>query len=107
MTLPGAGPGIAAPDVIEQLEIVARYSGYLDRQSEEIEKHLRNENTSIAEAVDFAQVRGLSNEIRQKLCDHRPRTIGQASRIAGVTPAAISLLLVYLKKRELLEARSA
>ena len=107
MTLPGAGPGITAPEVIEQLEINACYSGYLDRQREEIDRHRRNENTSIPLSIDYAQVRGLSNEIQQKLAAYRPRTIGQASRIAGVTPAAISLLLVCLKKRELLFAQSA
>jgi tRNA uridine 5-carboxymethylaminomethyl modification enzyme len=107
MALPGAGPGVDSPAVIEQLEITARYSGYLERQNDEIEKHLRNENTLIPSCVDFAQVRGLSNEIQQKLSAYRPHTIGQASRISGVTPAAISLLLVYLKKRQLLQARSA
>jgi tRNA uridine 5-carboxymethylaminomethyl modification enzyme len=107
MGIPGAGPGISAPDVIEQLEINARYSGYLDRQHEEVEKHLRNENTRLPHAIDYAAVRGLSHEIQQKLSDHRPTTIGQASRISGVTPAAISLLLVYLKKQQALLARSA
>lgn len=107
MALPGAGPGVAAADVIEQLEIEARYSGYLERQHDEIEKHLRNENTLLPSEIDYADVRGLSHEIQQKLSDHRPTTIGQASRISGVTPAAISLLLVYLKKRQLLLARSA
>lgn len=107
MTLPGAGPGVSATDVIEQLEISAQYSGYLERQHEEIEKHLRHENTRLPAELDFSEVRGLSNEIRQKLAEHRPHTIGQASRISGVTPAAISILLVYLKKRELLLARSA
>ncbi len=107
MTLPGAGPGVSAVDVIEQLEIEARYSGYLERQHDEIEKHLRNENTALPREVDYFDVRGLSHEIQQKLSDHRPTTIGQASRISGVTPAAISLLLVYLKKRQLTLAQSA
>jgi len=107
MALPGVGPGVDAPQVIEQLEINARYSGYLERQHDEIEKHRRNEGTLIPPDIDFAGVRGLSNEIQQKLSAHRPHTIGQASRISGVTPAAISLLLVYLKKRQLLLARSA
>ncbi|MFP6781885.1 MAG: tRNA uridine-5-carboxymethylaminomethyl(34) synthesis enzyme MnmG, partial [Gammaproteobacteria bacterium] len=91
---------------IEQLEISARYSGYLERQHEEVEKHARNENTLIPTDLDFSQVRGLSNEIVQKLADHRPHSIGQASRISGVTPAAISILLVHLKKQQLL-AQSA
>lgn len=107
MALPGAGPGVRASDVIEQLEITARYTGYLDRQHDEIEKHLRNENTLMPSAIDYADVRGLSHEIQQKLSEYRPTTIGQASRISGVTPAAISLLLVYLKKRQLMLAHSA
>lgn len=107
MTLPGSGPGVSVTEVIEQLEINARYTGYLDRQHEEIQKHLRNENTLLPDDTNFSDVRGLSHEIQQKLTDYRPTTIGQASRISGVTPAAISLLLVYLKKRRLLLARSA
>ena len=107
MTLPGAGPGVTALDVIEQLEINAQYSGYLDRQHEEIERRRRHEHTPIPPGLDFSEVRGLSNEIRQKLSTHHPHTIGQASRISGVTPAAISLLLVYLKKRQLLLAQPA
>jgi tRNA uridine 5-carboxymethylaminomethyl modification enzyme len=107
MELPGAGPAIEATDVIEQLEISARYSGYLERQHEEVEKHSRNENTVIPLTLDYSQVRGLSNEIQQKLASHRPHSIGQAARISGVTPAAISLLLVYLKKQQLLFTRSA
>ncbi len=106
MRLPGAGTAITDKDVIEQLEISARYSGYLERQHEEVEKHARNENTLIPTDLDFSQVRGLSNEIVQKLADHRPHSIGQASRISGVTPAAISILLVHLKKQQLL-AQSA
>jgi tRNA uridine 5-carboxymethylaminomethyl modification enzyme len=107
MCLPGAGPAVTDAGVIEQLEIAARYSGYLDRQRDEIEKHERHENAPIPGDLDYADIYGLSNEIRQKLADHRPATIGQAARIAGITPAAISLLLVTLKKRELLLARSA
>ena len=67
-------------------------------QQDEIERNLRNENTTLPEGLDFAQVKGLSNEVVQKLKNIKPQTIGQASRISGVTPAAISLLLVYLKK---------
>ena len=107
MNLPGAGPAILDNDVIEQLEISARYSGYLERQHEEVEKHAHNENTLIPPDLNFSLVRGLSNEIVQKLADHRPHSIGQASRISGVTPAAISILLVYLKKQQLLFAQSA
>ena len=107
MELPGAGPAVTDAGVIEQLEIAARYSGYLERQRDEIDKHERHENAPIPADLDYADVYGLSNEIRQKLADHRPATIGQAARIAGITPAAISLLLVTLKKRQLLLARSA
>lgn len=107
MCLPGAGPGVSDTAVIEQIEIAARYSGYLERQQDEIKKHERHENAPIPADLDYADVHGLSNEIRQKLADHRPATLGQAARIAGVTPAAISLLLVTLKRRQLLLARSA
>ncbi|VAW54607.1 tRNA-5-carboxymethylaminomethyl-2-thiouridine(34)synthesis protein MnmG [hydrothermal vent metagenome] len=84
--------------VAEQIEIQAKYSGYLDRQQNEIDKAKRHQSTSIAKISDYQQVRGLSAEACQKLNDHKPETIGQASRIPGVTPAAISLLMVYLKK---------
>ncbi len=83
---------------IEQIEIQARYSGYIDRQQTEIERHNRYERQQIPEAMDYTAVSGLSTEVRQKLMQHRPETLGQAARIAGVTPAAISLLLVHLKK---------
>jgi tRNA uridine 5-carboxymethylaminomethyl modification enzyme len=98
MKLPGAGPGESDMDVREQLEIQARYSGYIERQLEEIDRQKRNESTQLPEEIDYSEVRGLSAEIRQKLADYRPITVGQAARISGVTPAAISLLLVYLKK---------
>jgi len=87
--------------VAEQVEIQAKYSGYLERQQEEIEKAKRNEQTVIPNVIDYAKVRGLSAEVQQKLSDHRPETIGQAGRIPGVTPAAISLLMVHLKKTAL------
>jgi tRNA uridine 5-carboxymethylaminomethyl modification enzyme len=84
-----------------QIEIQARYQGYLARQEKEIAKHRRNSETSLPEDLDYAGVRGLSNEICQKLTEIRPVTVGQAARISGVTPAAVSLLLVYLKKQRL------
>jgi tRNA uridine 5-carboxymethylaminomethyl modification enzyme len=84
--------------VAEQVEVQAKYSGYLDRQQGEIDKAKRHEQTSIPNITDYANVRGLSAEVRQKLSDHRPETIGQAGRIPGITPAAISLLMVHLKK---------
>jgi tRNA uridine 5-carboxymethylaminomethyl modification enzyme len=99
MTLPGAGPGVADAQVAEQVEIQAKYAGYIDRQHEEIEKHQRHEDTRLPDDLDYAAVRGLSTEVRQKLARHKPATLGQAARISGVTPAAISLLLVHLKRR--------
>ena len=104
VTLPGAGPGIDIPEVIEQLENEARYAGYIERQQDEIQRRRRHEETKIPEGLDFWQVRGLSNEVCQTLTAHRPATLGQAGRISGITPAAVSLLLVYLKKRSLQSA---
>ncbi|MFT5610267.1 MAG: tRNA uridine 5-carboxymethylaminomethyl modification enzyme [Polaribacter sp.] len=97
-TLPGSGSAVEDPKVAEQLEIQAKYHGYIERQTAEIEKHRRNETTGLDLRFDYTTVTGLSNEVAQKLNDHKPTNIGQASRISGVTPAAISLLLVYLKK---------
>lgn len=99
LALPNTGEAVADPAVAEQIEIHAKYQGYIDRQNVEIEKQKRNEETLLPESLDFKTVKGLSNEVVQKLTDHKPATIGQASRISGVTPAAISLLLVHLKKR--------
>jgi len=93
----GEGEGIT-PDVAQQVEIQAKYSGYLNRQLDEIKKTKRHEKTAIPNILDYADIRGLSIEVQQKLSDHRPETIGQAGRIPGVTPAAISLLMVHLKK---------
>jgi tRNA uridine 5-carboxymethylaminomethyl modification enzyme len=86
--------------VLEQAEINSKYSGYLSRQQQEIDKAIKHEQTVLAESLDYTAVRGLSNEVCQKLLDHRPSTIGQAGRISGVTPAAISLLLVHLKRHQ-------
>jgi tRNA uridine 5-carboxymethylaminomethyl modification enzyme len=94
----GIGPGVSDPRVAEQIEIEQRYAGYLGRQREDIERRLRHEEMVIAEDFDYQRVRGLSSEVREKLERVRPDTIGQASRIPGMTPAAISLLLVHLKK---------
>ena len=102
--LPGAGPGIDFPEVIEQLENDARYAGYIERQQDEIQRRRRHEETKIPEDLDFRQVRGLSNEACATLTAHRPATMGQAGRISGITPTAVSLLLVYLKKRSLQSA---
>jgi tRNA uridine 5-carboxymethylaminomethyl modification enzyme len=85
--------------VTEQVEIQAKYAGYIDRQQTEIDKALRYDHLRLPEAIDYKGVPGLSNEVSEKLKNHRPETLGQASRIPGITPAAISLLLVYLKKK--------
>jgi len=85
--------------VIEQVNIQAKYAGYIDRQQQEIERQRRHQQTSLPDHLDYTQVSGLSSEVQQKLIDIRPTTLGQAARISGVTPAAISLLLVHLKKR--------
>lgn len=87
---------------LEQVEIQIKYAGYISRQQEEIEKQLRHEQTILPADYDYSTVSGLSNEVVAKLTDVRPQTIGQASRISGITPAAISLLLVYLKKQGLI-----
>jgi tRNA uridine 5-carboxymethylaminomethyl modification enzyme len=99
MTLPGAGEPIAHAQAVEQIEIQAKYQGYIDRQAEEIAKHRAQEETPLPKDLDYRMVRGLSVEVQQKLNQYKPDTVGQASRIQGVTPAAISLLLVYLKRR--------
>jgi tRNA uridine 5-carboxymethylaminomethyl modification enzyme len=93
--------------VREQTEVNAKYAGYLSRQQQEIDKASRHEQTALPETMDYKDVRGLSNEVCQKLQDHRPSTIGQASRIPGVTPAAISLLLVHLKRQQYPVQKSA
>ncbi len=98
MSLPGAGEGVIDPIIAEQVTIQARYSGYIERQASEIERSKKLESKTLPKDFDYATVHGLSAEVVQKLSDHRPSTIGQASRISGVTPAAISLLLVYLKR---------
>jgi tRNA uridine 5-carboxymethylaminomethyl modification enzyme len=99
LQLPGAGEAVADPVVAEQVEIQAKYAGYIQRQEEEIQRQRRQEGLPLPEDMDYSAVRGLSAEVCQKLQDQRPTTMGQASRISGVTPAAISLLLVHLKKR--------
>ncbi|TVO37163.1 tRNA uridine-5-carboxymethylaminomethyl(34) synthesis enzyme MnmG [Vibrio algivorus] len=87
------------PQATEQVEIQVKYEGYIQRQKEEIEKSLRHENTKLPADLDYAQVKGLSNEVVAKLNNAKPETIGIASRISGITPAAISILLVHLKKQ--------
>ena len=99
MTVPALGPGVDDADVAEQVEIEAKYSGYLARQREDIARQQRHAHTAIPDDFDYARVRGLSTETLQKLQRVRPQTVGQAQRIPGMTPAAISLLLVHLVKR--------
>jgi len=98
MTLPGAGPAVEDPQVAEQVEIQNKYHGYIERQREEIMRQQLQETTRLPADVDYRNVRGLSVEVQQKLNLHRPQTLGQAARISGVTPAAISVLLVHLKR---------
>ncbi|MGW8247556.1 MAG: tRNA uridine-5-carboxymethylaminomethyl(34) synthesis enzyme MnmG, partial [Acidiferrobacterales bacterium] len=94
-----AMPDINA-DVMDQIEIQAKYSGYIGRQQQEIDRQRRHEETLLPDDMNYDEVRGLSSEVRQKLVDHRPQTLGQAARISGITPAAISLLMVHLKTRK-------
>ena len=89
---------LSDPLVIEQVEIQAKYQGYIDRQTEEVAKSLASEEACLPDDIDYSRIGGLSNEIQQKLVRHKPQTIGQASRIQGMTPAAISILLVHLKR---------
>ena len=89
------------PQVREQVEIATKYEGYISRQTEEIDRLRRYENTSIPADLEYDRIEGLSNEVKQKLNDHQPETLGRASRIQGMTPAAISLLLIHLKKRSI------
>ncbi len=102
-----AGADSYPQNVREQAEVNAKYAGYLARQQQEIDKASQHEQTELPETLDYAEVRGLSNEVSQKLAQHRPATIGQASRISGVTPAAISLLLVHLKRHQYQVQKSA
>ena len=97
----------AAAEVAAQVEVQAKYEGYIDRQRQEVERRREHECLALPRDLDYAAVRGLSTEVRQKLAAQRPETLGQASRISGVTPAAISLLLVHLKKHRHAAKRSA
>ncbi|MGA7799591.1 MAG: tRNA uridine-5-carboxymethylaminomethyl(34) synthesis enzyme MnmG, partial [Gammaproteobacteria bacterium] len=92
------GSGSADPRVAEQVEVQAKYAGYIERQQAEIERHRRQDEQPLPADIDYQTIRGLSAEVREKFQRHRPQTVGQAARIPGVTPAAVSLLLVHLKK---------
>jgi tRNA uridine 5-carboxymethylaminomethyl modification enzyme len=98
MSLPGAGAPVADPEVAAQVEVATKYAGYIERQNEEIARHAGQEALRLPADVDYRKVRGLSVEVQQRLNQHRPETIGQAARLPGITPAAISLLLVHLKR---------
>ncbi|MFB6435061.1 MAG: tRNA uridine-5-carboxymethylaminomethyl(34) synthesis enzyme MnmG [Candidatus Malihini olakiniferum] len=100
--LPMFSPALSDIQAAEQVEIQVKYEGYIACQKDEIEKQLRNEGTVLPNNLDYRQVRGLSNEVIDKLNEHKPRSIGQASRISGITPAAISILLIWLKKQEII-----
>ncbi|WP_310597632.1 tRNA uridine-5-carboxymethylaminomethyl(34) synthesis enzyme MnmG [Aeromonas aquatica] len=102
MAIEGVGPALADTAAADQVEIQIKYAGYIERQHDEVEKQLRNENTLLPLDMDYRDVNSLSNEVIAKLNDAKPQTIGQASRISGITPAAISILLVHLKKHGLL-----
>ncbi|WPC70480.1 tRNA uridine-5-carboxymethylaminomethyl(34) synthesis enzyme MnmG [Aeromonas hydrophila] len=102
MAIEGVGPALPDTAAADQVEIQIKYAGYIERQHDEVEKQLRNENTLLPLDMNYCDVNGLSNEVIAKLNDAKPQTIGQASRISGITPAAISILLVHLKKHGLL-----
>ncbi|WP_338846459.1 tRNA uridine-5-carboxymethylaminomethyl(34) synthesis enzyme MnmG [Massilia sp. W12] len=102
-----AGPGLEASEITEQIEIQIKYAGYIERQAREIERHENHENLRLPADLDYMSIQALSIEVRQKLAKQKPETLGQASRISGVTPAAISLLLVFLKKRGLYAGKGA
>jgi tRNA uridine 5-carboxymethylaminomethyl modification enzyme len=98
MSLPGAGEGVSAPEVIDQIEIQAKYQGYIERQRDEIERGRAQEDLRLPSDLDYTAVHGLTVEAQQKLKHHQPETLGHASRLSGITPAAISVLLVHLKR---------
>lgn len=102
MQLEGFGPGLEDPQAAEQVQIQVKYSGYIQRQQDEVDKAVRHESSLLPLDLDYKEVPGLSNEVIAKLNNHKPETVGQASRISGITPAAVSILLVHLKKRGLL-----
>jgi tRNA uridine 5-carboxymethylaminomethyl modification enzyme len=98
MEIDGLGPGVLDREVSQQIEIQAKYHGYIERQLNEIQRQARYEAVTLPVELDYNKVKGLSNEVKEKLIQHKPLTLGQASRISGITPSAISLLLVHIKK---------
>ncbi len=107
MNIEGVGPGVLNEQAAEQVEIQAKYAGYIERQADEIARQKRNEETKLPVPFDYQTIPSLSTEVWQKLNEIQPATIGQAMRISGVTPAAISILLVYLKKRGFYSAKQS
>ena len=99
MKLPNAGPPVIDAAVSKQVEIQAKYAGYISRQQAEVEKHRHHEEMLLPDDIEYSKVHGLSTEVTMKLNEHKPTTLGQASRISGITPAAISLLLVHMKSK--------
>jgi tRNA uridine 5-carboxymethylaminomethyl modification enzyme len=98
MSLNVGGETFCDQEIYEQVETQAKYQGYIERQKEEITRQMDNEILTLPATMNYGEVRGLSTEVRQKLEKHRPETLGQAARISGITPAAISLLLVHIKR---------
>jgi tRNA uridine 5-carboxymethylaminomethyl modification enzyme len=98
ISIEGCDAGVSSNEIIEQVEIQAKYQGYIERQHDEIARQSENEMLALPTTINYVEVRGLSTEVRQKLEQHRPETLGQAARISGITPAAISLLLVHMKR---------
>ena len=98
MTLPQGDEFVADTLVAEQVEIQAKYQGYIERQKAEVARHMHHEETCLPQDLDYRSIRGLSSEVQQKLNQHKPETVGQAARISGMTPAAVSLLLVHIKR---------
>lgn len=107
MSLEGFGPGLEDQRAAEQVQIQVKYSGYIQRQQDEIDKAIKHETTGLPLDLNYQEVPGLSNEVIAKMNEHKPETIGQASRISGMTPAAISILLVHLKRRGLLRRKAS
>jgi len=98
LALPGGGAGVGDAQVAEQVEIAAKYQGYIDRQNEEVDKQREQETLRLPNDLDYLQLTALSMEVRQRLHKARPETLGQAARLQGITPAAVSVLLIYAKR---------
>ena len=103
----GAGAGVESTEVAAQVETRIKYRGYIERQRAEVLRRSEVDDRALPPDLDYRSVRGLSNEAQQKLNQHRPETVGQASRISGITPAAVSLLLVHLKRGFASQKKSA